>query len=75
LSRSPKTAASLNISQGIALSALHRNKEAGEAYKRALKLANEAGLASMAVTSLINISDYYLIMNQYRRRKIMQGRH
>jgi len=67
LSRSPKTAASLNISQGIALSALHRNKDAAEAYKRALKLANEAGLAAMAVTSLINISDYYLIMNQYRQ--------
>ena len=67
LSRSPKTAASLNISQGIALSALHRNKEAAEAYKRALKLANEAGLVAMAVTSLINISDYYLIMNQYRQ--------
>ena len=67
LSHSPKTAASLNISQGIALSALHRNEEAGEAYKRALKLATEAGLASMAVTSLINISDHYLIMNQYKQ--------
>lgn len=67
LSHSPKTAASLSISQGIALSALHRNQEAVEAYKRALKLAGEAGLPAMAVTSLINISDHYLIMNQYRQ--------
>ncbi|MBC3870010.1 tetratricopeptide repeat-containing diguanylate cyclase [Undibacterium oligocarboniphilum] len=67
LSHSPKTQASLSISQGIALSAMQRNQEAVEAYKRALKLAGEAGLPTMAVTSLINISDHYLIMNQYRQ--------
>lgn len=67
LSHSPKTQASLSISQGIALSAMQRNQEAVEAYKRALKLSGEAGLPTMAVTSLINISDHYLIMNQYRQ--------
>lgn len=67
LAHSPKTQASLSISQGIALSAMQRNQEAVEAYKRALKLSGEAGLPTMAVTSLINISDHYLIMNQYRQ--------
>ncbi|WPX45267.1 MULTISPECIES: diguanylate cyclase [unclassified Undibacterium] len=70
LARTPKILASLSISQGIAYTDLHRNKEAIAAYQRALKISREAGMASLEVMSLLNISDYYLVLADYKNAEL-----
>ncbi|MFZ6687936.1 tetratricopeptide repeat-containing diguanylate cyclase [Undibacterium sp. SXout11W] len=67
LARAPKILASLSLSQGIAYANLNQDDKAVDAYKRALKIAREAGMATFEVICLIDISDHYLTTNEYKK--------
>ena len=67
LARAPKTYASLNISQGIAYANLKENEKSVSAYENALKISQDAGMLTSEVICLINISDHYLIVNDYKK--------
>ena len=70
LARAPKVLVSLSISQGIAYSMLNQNDKSIEAYKRALKVSRDAGMIPNEVICLINISDHYLTLNEYKQAEI-----
>ncbi|MFZ6844085.1 diguanylate cyclase [Undibacterium sp. RuTC16W] len=61
----PKTLSSLRVAQGVAFAQLGRNKDALNAYERALAIGREASLASVEVTALGNIADQYLVMQNF----------
>ena len=67
LARAPKMLASLSISQGIAYANLNQDDKAVDAYKRALRISREAGMTTLEVVALIDISDYYLTKNEYKK--------
>ena len=70
LARAPKILASLSISQGIAYSMLNQDQKSIDAYKRALKISRDAGMPTNEVICLINISDHYLTLNEYKKAEI-----
>ena len=67
LARAPKILASLSISQGVAFANLNRDDKAVEAYLRALQISRDAGMLTSEVICLIDISDHYLAMNEYKK--------
>jgi len=67
LAQAPKILASLSNSQGVAYSLLGQHDKSIEAYKRALKISHDTGMATNEMSCLINISDHYLILNQYKQ--------
>lgn len=62
----PKAYASLSINEGMAYSDLKQPKQAFEAYLRALKTARAAGAQMLELVSLIDLTDYYLTVKDYK---------
>ncbi|MBK1889922.1 diguanylate cyclase [Undibacterium sp. 14-3-2] len=65
LANSPKVLSLLTLCQGVAYTFLKRQAEAIDAYQRSLKLAGEVHMPLVQVRNLVNISDHYLILNEY----------
>lgn len=67
VSKAPKTQASLSLSEGVALLDLGRMDQALAAYQRSLKIARDNKIPGAEVNSLINICDFYLRQNDYKK--------
>lgn len=65
--RAPKIFVSLLTTQAISFSILGKQNEAFEAHQKILKIAVDSNMPNEMVTALVNISDHFLVVRNYKR--------
>ena len=74
LANASKTLASLTMLQGLVLTDLGRQEEAIVSYKKAMQIGIDASMPGTITTALNNISDYYLVSQDFKNAEIYARR-